>query len=96
MLPEVRRQASTKLRPVAVVTVTGRGRGAAEAALLRDWGVVTADMARGVEVLADECDARAWRSLVEGVLERRGGLDGLVNNAAIHHTQPRVGGGMAE
>jgi NAD(P)-dependent dehydrogenase (short-subunit alcohol dehydrogenase family) len=57
---------------------------------------VTADMARGVEVLADECDARAWRSLVEGVLERRGGLDGLVNNAAIHHTQPRVDGGMAE
>jgi NAD(P)-dependent dehydrogenase (short-subunit alcohol dehydrogenase family) len=33
--------------------------------------------------------------LVEGDLERRGRLDGLVNNAAIHHTRPVVGGGMA-
>jgi 3alpha(or 20beta)-hydroxysteroid dehydrogenase len=78
------------MSPVAVVTGAGRGQGAAEAALLRSrgWDVVTTDVAGEVDVLADVCDARAWSSLVEGVLERHGRLDGLVNNAAVHHTRP--------
>jgi 3alpha(or 20beta)-hydroxysteroid dehydrogenase len=78
------------MSPVAVVTGAGRGQGAAEAAMLRlrGWDVVTADVAGEVDVLADVCDARAWSSLVEGVLEHHGRLDGLVNNAAVHHTRP--------
>lgn len=78
------------MSPVAVVTGAGRGQGAAEAAMLRSrgWDVVTADVTGEVDVLADVCDARAWSSLVEGVLEHHGRLDGLVNNAAVHHTRP--------
>jgi 3alpha(or 20beta)-hydroxysteroid dehydrogenase len=73
--------------PVAVVTGAGREQAAAEAALLRPrgWDIVTANMARAVDVLADVCDTRGWSSLVEGVLERHARLDGLVNNAAVHH-----------
>lgn len=54
----------------------------------RGWDVVTTDVAGEVDVVADVCDARAWATLVEGVLERHGRLDGLVNNAAVHHTRP--------
>lgn len=54
----------------------------------RGWHVVTTDLAGDVDVVADVCDARAWTSLVEGVLERHGSIDGLVNNAAVHHTRP--------
>jgi 3alpha(or 20beta)-hydroxysteroid dehydrogenase len=75
---------------VAVVTGAGRGQGAAEAEMLRSrgWDVLTTDVAGDVDFLADVCDARAWTSLVEAVLERHGRLDGLVNNAAVHHTRP--------
>lgn len=78
------------MSPVAVVTGAGRGQGAAEAALLRSrgWDVVTTDIAGEVDVVADVCDNRAWASLVEAVIERHGRLDGLVNNAAVHHTRP--------
>lgn len=78
------------MSPVAVVTGAGRGQGAAEAAMLRSrgWDVVTTDVTGEVEIIADVCDARAWSSLVETVLERHGRLDGLVNNAAVHHTRP--------
>ena len=78
------------MNPVAVVTGAGRGQGAAEAELLRarGWDVVTTDVAGEVDVVADVCDQRAWSSLVQGVLERHGRLDGLVNNAAVHHTRP--------
>src|SRR6185437_3458750 len=81
---------STAVSPVAVVTGAGRGQGAAEAEMLRSrgWEVVTTDLAGEVDVVADVCDARAWTSLVEGVLERHGRVDGLVNNAAVHHTRP--------
>lgn len=54
----------------------------------RGWHVVTTDLAGDVDVVADVCDARAWTSLVEGVLERHDSIDGLVNNAAVHHTRP--------
>lgn len=54
----------------------------------RGWDVVTTDVAGEVDVVADVCDARAWATLVEDVLERHGRLDGLVNNAAVHHTRP--------
>lgn len=54
----------------------------------RGWDVVTTDVAGEVDVVADVCDERAWSSLVQGVLERHGRLDGLVNNAAVHHTRP--------
>jgi 3alpha(or 20beta)-hydroxysteroid dehydrogenase len=86
------------MSPVAVVTGAGRGQGAAEAAMLRSrgWDVVTTDVAGEVDVVADVCDARAWTSLVETVLERHGGLDGLVNNAAVHHTRPLLDESAAE
>jgi len=54
----------------------------------RGWDVVTTDVDGEVDVIADVCDAGAWASLVETVLERHGGLDGLVNNAAVHHIRP--------
>jgi 3alpha(or 20beta)-hydroxysteroid dehydrogenase len=75
---------------VAVVTGAGRGQGATEASLLRarGWEVVTTDVAGDVDVVADVCDAEAWASVVKTVVERHGRLDGLVNNAAIHHTRP--------
>jgi 3alpha(or 20beta)-hydroxysteroid dehydrogenase len=78
------------MSPVAVVTGAGRGQGASEAALLRSrgWDVVTTDVAGEVDVVADVCDGGAWTDLVETVLERHGRLDGLVNNAAVHHTRP--------
>ncbi len=78
------------MSPVAVVTGAGRGQGAAEAAMLRSrgWDVVTTDVAGNVDVVADVCDERAWSSLVDAVLLRHGRLDGLVNNAAVHHTRP--------
>jgi 3alpha(or 20beta)-hydroxysteroid dehydrogenase len=78
------------MSPVAVVTGAGRGQGAAEAALLRSrgWDVVTTDVLGEVDVVADVCDAAAWVALVETVLQRHGRIDGLVNNAAVHHTRP--------
>ncbi len=81
---------TTAMSPVAVVTGAGRGQGAAEAEMLRSrgWDVVTTDLAGDVDFVADVCDDRAWVSLVGAVLERHGRLDGLVNNAAVHHTRP--------
>jgi 3alpha(or 20beta)-hydroxysteroid dehydrogenase len=78
------------MSPVAVVTGAGRGQGATESALLRSrgWDVVTTDVAGEVDVVADVCDAGTWASLLEIVLDRHGRLDGLVNNAAVHHTRP--------
>jgi 3alpha(or 20beta)-hydroxysteroid dehydrogenase len=78
------------MSPVAVVTGAGRGQGATEAAMLRSrgWDVVTTDVTGEVDVIADVCDAPAWTHLVETALERYGRLDGLVNNAAVHHTRP--------
>jgi 3alpha(or 20beta)-hydroxysteroid dehydrogenase len=77
------------MSPVAIVTGAGRGQGAAETALLRSrgWDVVTTDVEGEVEVKADVCDATAWAALVDTVLGRHGRIDGLVNNAAIHHTR---------
>jgi 3alpha(or 20beta)-hydroxysteroid dehydrogenase len=78
------------MSPVAVITGAGRGQGAAEAALLRSrgWDVVTADIRGDVDLAADVGDAAAWAALVDIALERHGGIDGLVNNAAVHHTRP--------
>jgi 3alpha(or 20beta)-hydroxysteroid dehydrogenase len=78
------------MSPVAVVTGAGRGQGAAEAAMLRSrgWDVVTTDLTGKVDVVADVCDAGTWSTLVEVLLARHGRLDGLVNNAAVHHTRP--------
>ena len=64
------------------------GRDRSGTAALAGWDVVTTDVAGEVDVVADVCDARAWASLVETVLDRHGRIDGLVNNAAVHHTRP--------
>jgi 3alpha(or 20beta)-hydroxysteroid dehydrogenase len=49
--------------------------------------VVTADIHGEVDVAADVCDANQWAALVETALERHGRVDGLVNNAGVHHTR---------
>jgi 3alpha(or 20beta)-hydroxysteroid dehydrogenase len=83
-------QASNVERTVAVVTGAGRGQGAAEAALLRarGWSVVTADVAGDVDVVADVSEAKAWDVIVATALDRHGRIDGLVNNAGVHHIRP--------
>jgi 3alpha(or 20beta)-hydroxysteroid dehydrogenase len=75
--------------PVAVVTGAARGQGAAEAALLRSrgWDVVTTDVEGDVDLIADVGDPGAWREVVGLALGRHGRLDGLVNNAAVHHVR---------
>jgi 3alpha(or 20beta)-hydroxysteroid dehydrogenase len=75
---------------VAVVTGAGRGQGAAEAALLRSrgWSVVTTDIAGDVDVIADVSEAKAWEAIVAIAVDRHGRIDGLVNNAGIHHIRP--------
>jgi 3alpha(or 20beta)-hydroxysteroid dehydrogenase len=77
-------------RTVAIVTGAGRGQGAAEAALLRarGWSVVTADLAGDVDVIADVSEAKAWDVIVATALDRHGRIDGLVNNAGVHHIRP--------
>jgi 3alpha(or 20beta)-hydroxysteroid dehydrogenase len=75
---------------VAIVTGAGRGQGAAEAALLRSrgWSVVTTDVAGEVDVVADVSEAKAWDLVVATALGRHGRIDGLVNNAGLHHIRP--------
>jgi 3alpha(or 20beta)-hydroxysteroid dehydrogenase len=75
---------------VAIVTGAGRGQGAAEAALLRSrgWSVVTTDVAGEVDVIADVSEAKAWDLVVATALDRHGRIDGLVNNAGLHHIRP--------
>jgi 3alpha(or 20beta)-hydroxysteroid dehydrogenase len=83
-------QGESSARTVAVVTGAGRGQGAAEAALLRarGWSVVTADLAGDVDVIADVSEAKAWDVIVATALDRHGRIDGLVNNAGVHHIRP--------
>jgi len=75
--------------PVAVVTGAARGQGAAEAALLRSrgWEVVTTDVSGPVDLEADVSDPGAWEQVVSRTLDRHGRIDGLVNNAAVHHVR---------
>jgi len=76
--------------PVAIVTGAGRGQGAAEADLLhaRGWEVLTTDVAGEVDVVHDVADEPGWEAVVNAAVDRFGGVDALVNNAAIHHTRP--------
>jgi 3alpha(or 20beta)-hydroxysteroid dehydrogenase len=75
---------------VAIVTGAGRGQGAAEAALLRarGWLVLTTDVAGEVDVVADVSEAKTWDLIVATALGRHGRIDGLVNNAGLHHIRP--------
>lgn len=75
---------------VAIVTGAGRGQGAAEAALLRarGWLVLTTDVAGEVDVVADVSEAKTWDVIVATALGRHGRIDGLVNNAGLHHIRP--------
>jgi 3alpha(or 20beta)-hydroxysteroid dehydrogenase len=75
---------------VAIVTGAGRGQGAAEAALLRSrgWSVLTTDVAGDVDVVADVSEAKAWEVIVAAALDRGDRIDGLVNNAGVHHIRP--------
>jgi 3alpha(or 20beta)-hydroxysteroid dehydrogenase len=74
---------------VAVVIITGAagGQGTAEASLLRarGWSVVATDVVGDVDVRHDVVDAASWQSVVDVALDRHGTVDGLVNNAGIHH-----------
>lgn len=73
---------------VALVTGAARGLGAATAAALEAAGAEVARHQRiGGEYAADLSEPAAPRALIERVLERRGRLDYLVNNAAF---TPRV------
>lgn len=78
------------MSPVAIVTGAARGQGAAEAALLRlrGWEVVTTDVAGDVDVRGDVSDPASWAHLVATALDAHGRVDGLVNNAGVHHTRP--------
>lgn len=78
------------MSPVAVVTGAGRGQGAAEAVLLRTrgWEVFTTDVSGEVDLEADVSDSEAWEQVVRLTLDRHGRIDGLVNNAAVHHVRP--------
>ena len=79
-----------RVNTVAIVTGAGRGQGAAEAALLRSrgWSVVTADVAGDVDVVADVSLAKDWEAIVAAALDGHGRIDGLVNNAGVHHIRP--------
>lgn len=55
---------------------------------VRGWDVVTADVSGAVDLEADVTDPAAWASVVRLALDRYGRLDGLVNNAAVHHIRP--------
>jgi 3alpha(or 20beta)-hydroxysteroid dehydrogenase len=78
------------LMGTVVITGAGRGQGAAEAVLLRSrgWSVVTTDVAGDVDVVADVSEAKGWKAIVAAALDRDGRIDGLVNNAGVHHIRP--------
>jgi 3alpha(or 20beta)-hydroxysteroid dehydrogenase len=90
MTSQATTDSASSVSTVAIVTGAGRGQGAVEAALLRSrgWCVVTTDMAGDVDVVADVSEAKAWEVVVAMTLDRYGRIDGLVNNAGIHHIRP--------
>lgn len=87
---------------VAIITGAARGQGEAEARLFVEEGarVVVTDVLPEVEAVAaslggaavavdhDVTDAAAWADVVAAAEDRFGGLDVLVNNAAIHWIRP--------
>jgi 3alpha(or 20beta)-hydroxysteroid dehydrogenase len=88
---------------VAVITGAARGQGEAEARLFAAEGasvVLTDVLAEEVRVVADSLgaaavatthdvsDEAAWARVVELATEHFGGVDVLVNNAAIHWIRP--------
>lgn len=88
---------------VAIVTGAARGQGAEEARRIVEEGgrVVLTDVLvdelratadalgdAATHVVHDVGDERAWTGVVEHAVERHGGVDVLVNNAAIHHVVP--------
>jgi 3alpha(or 20beta)-hydroxysteroid dehydrogenase len=88
---------------VVIVTGGARGQGEAEARLLarRGAGVVLTDVldeeGRAVAasigdaarfVAHDVSDAEGWAAVVRTAVDELGGVDGLVNNAALHWVRP--------
>jgi 3alpha(or 20beta)-hydroxysteroid dehydrogenase len=88
---------------VAIVTGAARGQGAEEARRIVEEGgrvVLTDVLADELHATADAlgdaatclvhdvADEGAWTAVVEHAVDRHGGVDALVNNAAIHRVTP--------
>ena len=90
---------------VILITGASKGQGAAEARLAvgegatviladvaDDEGRSTAEEVGGTYVHLDVSSSGDWRSVVEGIVEEHGRIDGLVNNAGIYSPDTLLGG----
>ncbi len=90
---------------VILITGASKGQGAAEAKLAveegatvvladvdDDAGRATASEVGGTYVHLDVSSGGDWRSVVDGIVEEHGRIDGLVNNAGIYALETLLGG----
>jgi len=90
---------------VILITGASKGQGAAEARLAGEEGAIviladidddagraTADEVGGAYVHLDVSSSGDWRSVVDGIVEEHGRIDGLVNNAGIYSPETLLEG----